>query len=190
MSRRSIVRSSIVLGIALGGVLVGHWLTYRLVLPDAHARGAELAASSHGYLTLANRVGLIVAIVAIGVAFLGRLVRTDAGMSAASVLGSLLMFQVGAFTAMEIAERLASGGSHRLGVVLAVGVPAQVAIAAAGVLLLRVVLRVAAVVHATLAASRRSWSRDALVLPDVRVVSPRPAMLRADPPERAPPFPR
>ena len=47
------------LGLALGGVLLGHTAAYRLLIPDAHTRTLELAASGHGYLSGANVVGAL-----------------------------------------------------------------------------------------------------------------------------------
>jgi hypothetical protein len=123
MSGRRSIRPSIVLGLALGGVLVGHTLAYRLLLPDAHARTLELARSGHGYLSGANVVGLVAAIVALSAVFLGRLLRSEEAETW-SILWRLVAFQMAAFASMEILERLASGaGSSRLLPVLAVGFP-------------------------------------------------------------------
>jgi hypothetical protein len=64
----------------------------------------------------------------------------------AAVLGRLCAFQLSAFVAMEIAERVGSGsGMHHVGEILAVGIPAQVLVAAAVALVVRWVVRVASV---------------------------------------------
>jgi hypothetical protein len=129
MSERRSVRPSLLLGLALGGVLVGHTLTYRLLLPDAHARAAELARSGHGYLAGADAVGVVVAISALAVLFLGGLLRSNVATTS-NILARLISFQVAAFTAMELLERAASGsGSAKLVPVLLVGLPVQALVA-------------------------------------------------------------
>src|SRR5689334_24926535 len=77
MSPRGSSRPSLVLGLALGGVLPGPTVAYRLLVPDAHSRALELAASGHAYLSGANVVGLVAAVVALAAPFLGSALRTD-----------------------------------------------------------------------------------------------------------------
>src|SRR2546429_229102 len=45
MTSRPSSRPSLVLGLALGGVLLGHTVAYLLLLPDAHTRALELRAA-------------------------------------------------------------------------------------------------------------------------------------------------
>jgi uncharacterized membrane protein YjjP (DUF1212 family) len=139
MSERRSIRSSLVLGLALGGVLLGHTLTYRLLLPDAHARADELARSGHAYLAGANVVAVTVAIAALAVLFLGRLLRSELATTS-DVLTRLTAFQIAAFTAMEVLERCASGaGFSRIVPVLLLGLPVQVLVAAVIALIARTV---------------------------------------------------
>jgi hypothetical protein len=187
MSGRRSIRPSVVLGLALGGVLVGHTLAYRLLLPDAHARAVELARSGHGYLSGANAVGLVAAIVSLSVLFLGRLLRSEAADTSSIVL-RLAGFQVAAFALMEILERFSSGsGVNHLLPVLAVGLPVQIIVAAAIAFLARLLLRAADRI-AALATRPAPWPRVAIARPapvDVALAS-RP--VTGAPPGRAPPF--
>jgi hypothetical protein len=143
MSKRRSIRPSVVLGLALGGVLLGHTVTYRLLLPDAHSRAVELARSGHGYLAGANAVGVVAAMVALAALFLGRLLRSD-DAATGSITWRLVAFQIAAFASMEVVERLASGsGAWRSVPVLAIGLPVQVLVAGAIALIARLVLRAA-----------------------------------------------
>jgi hypothetical protein len=186
MSERRSIRPSVVLGLALGGVLLGHTLAYRLLLPDAHARTLELAGSGHGYLSGANAVGVVAAMVALCVLFLGRLLRSEEAATW-SILWRLLAFQMAAFTSMEILERVASGaGSSRLLPVLAVGLPVQAFVAATIALLARFLLRAADRI-ASLAARSLDRSQPELALAAPREVAPAIRRVTGSPPGRAPP---
>ena len=61
------------MGVAVGGVLVGHWLTYLAVAPAASSRTAILQQTGHAYLGLANDVALVVALAALATMFIGQL---------------------------------------------------------------------------------------------------------------------
>ena len=133
-------------GLAAGGVLLGHWLTYRLVSPHAQAREALLAGTGHGYLAVVNDLGLMLAVGALAAVVLGRLV--DASRPPADLrrwFGRLACLQVGAFAAMEVLERLSSGpplGDLLQHGLLPGGVAIQLALAAMGALLVRWLLGV------------------------------------------------
>ena len=186
MSGRRSIRPSVVLGLALGGVLLGHTLAYRLLLPDAHARTLELARFGHGYLSGANAVGLVAAIVALSVLFLGRLLRSEEA-EMWSILWRLVAFQVAAFTSMEVLERLASGaGSGRLLPVLAVGLPVQAIIAASIALLARFLLRAADLIKSRIS-DAATWPRPVAIAWTPRVVVPPARTITGPPPGRAPP---
>ena len=121
MSAARSSRPSVLLGLALGGVLLGHTVAYRLLLPDAHARTLELAASGHGYLSGANVVGLVAAVIALAALFLGRVLRADQ-MDLRHLTPRLIGFQMAVFVAMEVLERISSGGGvQHLPAVLLVG---------------------------------------------------------------------
>jgi hypothetical protein len=123
-----------VLGIAAGGVLVGHWITYRLVSPHPDAREALLAGTGHRFLGLANDIGLALGVAALAAVILGR-IMDHGGVPASPGLWFrwIAGFGVGAFVAMEVIERIASGAPlaellhHEL---LPVGVAVQVMVAA------------------------------------------------------------
>ena len=181
-----------VLGVAGLGLVLGHWLTYLLDVPDAHARAAVLAQSGHAYLPFATRVATIAGIATFAVAFLGRLVRHDRDWSARSTFAWLAGFQVGAFLTMEILERATSGASvlHLFhGTILPVGILVQLVIAAVGVVLLRLLLRAADAI-ADLLHGTPSPFGPALVwaVRDLRRVGPRAQILLLAP-TRGPPAP-
>ena len=126
------MRRGAVLGLAMGGVLLGHAITYEGLAPGAIAREAWLAASGHGYLGVANRVGALAAFLVLGVLLLGRVVGSRrADLSRHELVTRLVAFQVGAFLALEVAERAGAGsGFHDLLTVLPVGLLIQATIAA------------------------------------------------------------
>jgi hypothetical protein len=135
------------LGVAAGGVLLGHWVTYRLVLPGRHAREALLAHTGHAYLGVANDLGLVLAVAALSAVFLSRLTRRDAApASTARWCARLAAFQVGAFAAMEVVERIASGAplaGLMHGGLLPIGLGIQVGVALVGAVAVRWLLRLA-----------------------------------------------
>jgi hypothetical protein len=140
-------RGAAALLVALGGVLAGHALTYRLVAPAAHARETLLASSGHAYLAYANDVALILALSAIATMFLGRLLRRADGLPDRNALMlRLAVFQTAAFAAMEGLERVTAGDPlsgllhHGL---LPVGLAAQVVLALAIAHVIRWLLRAA-----------------------------------------------
>ncbi len=188
MSRQSNVRPATLLGFGLGGVLVGHALTYLVLVPDAHARTADLSATGHAYLGDANALGLVAVIAALSVLFFRGL--TGAGDRVPRVYERLAAFQLAAFAAMEILERLGSGvGLRHLVPTLAVGLPVQLAVAAFVALLVRFVARTVAAVADRVAEGAPLWSSGAVTLiagaPTVVALAP----AGGPPPGRAPPNP-
>ncbi len=187
MSRRSNVRPATVLGFGLGGVLVGHALTYLVLVPDAHARTAELAATGHTYLGGANALGLVAAIAALSALFFWGLAGADD--RAPRVYERLAAFQLTAFAAMEILERLGSGaGLRHLVPTLAVGLPVQILVAAFVALLVRLVARTAAAVADRVADGAPVWSFGAITLIARPGTAPSLAPAGGPPPGRAPPI--
>jgi hypothetical protein len=189
MSSRPSVRSVTLLGLALGGLLVGHAVTYRLLVPDAHARTAELAETGHAYLAGANALGLFAAIAALSVLFLGRLVRTQGNVPHA--FWRLAAFQLTAFAAMEVLERLGSGAGVRgLLPTMVVGVPVQILVASVVTVVVRFIVRAATIVADRAARGAASWSFGAIAPIVSRVAAPPLAPATGVPPGRAPPFVR
>lgn len=145
------------LGVAAGGVLAGHWLTYVLVDPHVHQRTTELASTGHAYLGLANDLGLIAALVALSTIFLGGLTGHERKRpSLRTLTARLATFQVLAFAAMELLERM-SAGAPVAGVmhhaILPVGLTIQVVIAALDALVIHWLLRAAEHIESALASA-------------------------------------
>jgi hypothetical protein len=185
MSKRRSIRPSVVLGLALGGVLMGHTVTYRLLLPDAHARAVELARSGHAYLAGADAVATVVALVALAALFLGSLLGSD-DAATGTIAWRLVAFQVAAFTSLEVLERVVSGsGSARLLPVLLIGLPVQALVAGAIAVLARLVLRAAE--HIGHASPATAPPRGCIVLPASSPGSPATRWINGTPPGRAPP---
>jgi hypothetical protein len=142
-----------VFAVAAAGVLVGHWLTYALLLARPARREAVLSATGHGYLRLASVTVLVLILLALGSAVMCALdERSDAiGASRAGRIRRLFprlwLLQGVTFAGMEVAERLVAGaslGDVLLGRVLLVGLLAQAVAAVVGALLLHVLHRAAA----------------------------------------------
>lgn len=138
-------------------MLLGHWLTYLLVDPNAHQRAAELAGTGHAYLGLANDLGLVAALIALSAVFLGGLTRRESDRPAMRTLAArLVAFQVVAFTSMELLERV-SAGAPVAGVlhhgILPVGIAIQVGVAVLGALVMRRLLGAAERVESVLGAA-------------------------------------
>jgi hypothetical protein len=151
--RMGSTRRRAALGVAAGGVLLGHALTYLLVDPNAHQRAADLARTGHAYLGVANDLGLIAALVALSAVFLGGLTRRDADAPGFGKLaGRLVAFQVAAFACMEVVERL-SAGAPVSGVlhhgILPLGIAVEAAIAVLGALVIAWLIRAADRIEST-----------------------------------------
>jgi hypothetical protein len=156
MSRRPTPGPGSLLALGLGGVLAGHTLTYRLLVPDAHARVAELARTGHGYLSGANAVGASIAIAALAVVFLGGVLGSPIG-DGHGIARRLVAFQVAAFCSMEILERVATGsGAHDLAPLLLVGLPVQILVAVAIGALVRLLVGAGRAVMRSAREARRS----------------------------------
>ena len=131
-------------GVAVGGVVLAHWLAYVLAIPGAHARAQVLAASGHSYWVVAIKFAVVLGLAAFGALFLRHLDRPprtwESGQEAFSAIAARLsLLQVMAFIAMEVTERLVVGAPvahlfhHRL---FLMGLALQLIVASAGALLL------------------------------------------------------
>jgi hypothetical protein len=193
MSERRYLRDLPTFAFAFVGLIVGHLLSYLIAIPDPTRRATVLADSGHAYLHLAGDVAVILgfaAAVTVGLRAVAARDATDRSSAArfAWRLGSL---QAGAFIAMELGERLVSGGTfgelfadHLFGI----GIVVQLVIAAAGALLLRLIGRVAVRIADALAPPpRRRPARTLWVRPGSSR-SPRPAFAGTVS-TRAPPLP-
>lgn len=138
-------RRPAVLGVAVGGVLAGHWLTYLAVSPISPAREALLHDTGHAYLGLAKDVGVMVVLAAFAAIFLGRLTRAslDAG---AAFTRRIVGLQVGAFIAMEVLERVTAGvplTSLTYHLLLPVGITVQIGVGLLASAVIRWLMRLA-----------------------------------------------
>jgi hypothetical protein len=131
-------------GVAVGGVVLAHWLAYVLAIPGAHARAQVLAASGHSYWVMAIKFAVVLGLAALGALFLRHLDRSsrtwESGQEAFSrIAARLSLLQVMAFIAMEVTERLVVGAPvahlfhHRL---FLMGLALQLIVASGGALLL------------------------------------------------------
>ncbi len=141
--RRTVGRFSLV-GVAVGGVVLAHWLAYVLAIPGAHARAQVLAASGHSYWVMAIKLAVVLGLAGLGALFLRHLDRSprtlETGQEAFSAIAARLsLLQVMAFIAMEVTERLVVGVPvahlfhHRL---FLMGLALQLLVASGGALLL------------------------------------------------------
>lgn len=143
--------------------MAGHALVYRLLWSHAEF-AATLTSTGHDYLGFANRLGSAAAVAALAAWLLGAILRPGArrpGLGA--VAGRLAVFQLSAFTAMEIGERLHAGaGLHDLAHVLPAGLAVQTGLALVTAVLLRWLVAVPGVVAVGAAAGFRppapAWS--------------------------------
>ena len=170
------------MGVAVGGVLAGHWLTYLAVAPIAGSRATVLHRTGHSYLGLANDLALVVALAAMASLFITQLATPEPAGRPLGITGRVVRFQVCAFIALEVLERVTAGSPLseliRSGI-LPVGVASQIAIGFLGAFairwLLRAADRVAAVLGHAAAPPRRDAPRPPLpqpvFVPDFRHLS-------------------
>jgi hypothetical protein len=178
------------------GVVVGHWLAYILSVPRPHARARVLMASGHGYWMVAVKGAVILGFVSVGSVLARHLLerlrpgeRRPTTWTSAWVRLSFL--QVLAFTAMEVAERLAAHApvgemfDHH---VFTVGLLVQVLVALVGGLALRMLARGAEGLVEGFARSAFSRPRSVADPLDRFFVLPRPGLGGAAA-ARGPPLP-
>jgi hypothetical protein len=141
------------LGVAVGGVLTGHWLTYEVVSLGGHTRTTLLRVTGHAYLSFANDLALILALSAFAALFVGQLSAANGTGRAVGITRRVVAFQVSAFVLMEVLERVTAGAPLgeliRTGV-LPVGVATQAVVALVAAASIRWMLRVADRVAAVL----------------------------------------
>ena len=157
------------LGIAVGGVLVGHWLTYLAVAPLAGRRAAILHQTGHAYLGMANDLVLVVALAAIATMFIGQLADPTPVGRLSGIAARVIRFQVCAFVLLEVLERVTAGAPLAQLIhtgILPIGIAAQAVIgylaAQAIRWLLRAADRVAAALGRPAATPRRTATRPLL----------------------------
>jgi hypothetical protein len=150
------------LGVAVGGVLAGHWLTYLAVAPTAGSRAVILHETGHAYLGMANDLALVVALAALATMFIGQLTRPAPAGQVQGLTARVVRFQVSAFVLLEVLERVTAGSPLTELIhtdILPIGIAAQVGIGYVAALaigwLLHTADRVAAVFGRAAAPPRR-----------------------------------
>ncbi len=132
--------------VAVGGVLIGHWLTYLAVAPIAGSRATILHQTGHSYLGLANDLALVAALAAMASMFIAQLTTPEPAGHLLGITGRVVRFQVCAFIALEVLERVTAGSPLseliRSGI-LPIGVAAQLAIGFLAAFAIRWLLRTA-----------------------------------------------
>ena len=146
-------RTAAALGVASIGIVLGHWLTYLVDVPQSPARAAELARTGHAYLSVAGELATAVMAVTLAALFLGRVIRSEGNAPSYPGLALRLgLLQAGVFVVMELTERAVAGSGFGdlAGRLVPLGVLIQLGVALVGAGLLLLVLHVADRVAAAL----------------------------------------
>jgi hypothetical protein len=138
-----------VFAFAVGGLLLGHGLSYLLAVPDPLHRDLLLDRTGHAYLPAAGQAAMILVLAGVVAVFVrawsGR--GRDQAERFAWLAGVLAAVQVAAFAGQEVLERImarAPLGELVQDHVLVVGILVQVAVALVGAAALRWLARVSA----------------------------------------------
>jgi hypothetical protein len=94
----------------LGGLLAGHWLGYRLAIPDAHTRADALVHSGHGYLGNAPLALTTSALVLIAALVFRALAGFRGQPTRAAASPAIVLLSPVAFVVQEHVERLVHAG--------------------------------------------------------------------------------
>jgi hypothetical protein len=132
-------------GVAAAGVLVTHWLTYRLVVPHGHHRAELLHDTGHDHWPVVSAVALaLFAASSLRVCALG--LRRRPVLPFGSTAARLAAVQAAAWVGLEVGERAVAGHAATLDdcVLLLIGTAVQVAVAVLGATLVRVLHRAGA----------------------------------------------
>jgi len=119
-SIKRVRRSLHLVGPAVAGIVLGHWLTYVLAIPDPGHRAEILAGSGHSYWLLAVKAAVVVGLVGVGCVIADQIRlarggsrppeshRSAPGRTLERTALRLATLQILGFTAMEVTERLAA----------------------------------------------------------------------------------
>lgn len=183
-------------GAAVAGAAVAHTLLYLVEVPDTRARDAVLAATGHGYWSVALAGAIVLGLVAAyatAVRHFRRGLQRAAAPAAPDRVDTLALrlaiYQSAIFVVQEGVERLAAGGSagHLAATsnLLLVGIAAQVLVAFGVAAVLAGLGRAAEAVGRALRAARGLAARRPVRRPAQRVRRSRllggPAAIRAPP---------
>jgi hypothetical protein len=96
----------------MAGVVVGHTVTYLVVLPHPHEREAVLRQTGHGYFSVLAMVAVLAGLFALGGVFLrGLIAGGPVRRRPVSLFARLACVQIVAFAGMEVTERLVTGAA-------------------------------------------------------------------------------
>lgn len=127
-----------IFGTAAAGVVIGHWISYRLAVPDTHLRHHVLLASGHGQWLVVVKLAVAIAlagIVTLAARFASRTAPSGGADALSWAVCRLAIVQAAAFTGMEAVERVFSGApvagmfAHHL---FLLGLAVQLLVACAG----------------------------------------------------------
>ena len=172
---------------AAAGVVLGHWLTYVFAVPDAQVRTEILAASGHSYWLLAIKAAVVLGFVSLSTVFLRHLGAATRGEPTVAdrliaLAARLSITQLVAFTAMEVAERIAAGApvaamfGHHLFVL---GLAVQIVVGFAGAFFLLWFGRAAARICQAITARSPSRPAPSAARPSLLLVRPVPVLAGA-----------
>ena len=168
-------------GAAVAGAAVAHTLIYLVKVPDTRARAAVLAATGHGYWSVAVAAAIVFGLVAVA-ATIARHFRHGTGAAAPPALPDrvdqlglrLALLQSAIFVVQEGVERLAAGAA--LGTLAAApnllltGIAVQVLVALGVAAVLAGLGRAAEAVGRALRAARPATTCTTLTRPPARPV--------------------
>jgi hypothetical protein len=99
-----------VAAVAVAGVVVGHLITYVLLLPRPSDRAIVLRDTGHAYFPAVLQAALLVGALSLGSWFLRTVIgRERSAPSSSTLFARLARLQLAGFAAMEVVERIASG---------------------------------------------------------------------------------
>jgi hypothetical protein len=142
------------------GIVLGHLLSYVVVYPETGLRQDHLAATGHGWVTLAG-LSLAVAIpAALGLTAAASL-KMSAPFRVGALASRLALLQAASFAALELAERGFDAAAAAADPAVVAGIVLQVVVAALAAMVIAVVSRTVRAVAARLRRPERTRERRA-----------------------------
>lgn len=190
MEGKGLISRAGVAAIAALGIALAHWAAYAVVVPDPHAREGLLETTGHTYLPLLGAALVAVLVGTVGVSLVERFGR---GTRIPTDLLVIAFIQVGGFAVLEVGERALFGSSGVAGIagepVVWLGLMFQVVVAAAATLVLRLLIKGAAIVRALFSGAAPARRRTPSVVSFFsQIAAPRPAPCAGASSRRGPPL--